>query len=119
MDDQTTAEPGGSGTQGSARPESGSYPPPPEAPPEPAPQPAPQPQAAPQEPPQPQQAPASQPTYQPPVVEAPPERDRGRRTLGIVLIALGVVFLVNQFIAWDIFWPVILIAIGLIVLFRR
>lgn len=108
MDENTTPEPDGPGTEGSALPEARPYPsPPPSA--ETPPQPAPQPQAAPQ----------PQPQSPPPVVEEPREKDRGRRTLGIVLIALGVVFLVNQFIAWDIFWPLILIALGLVVLFRR
>ncbi|MHB9150133.1 MAG: LiaI-LiaF-like domain-containing protein [Thermoleophilia bacterium] len=63
--------------------------------------------------------PQPQPQPQPAPVAARPEKDRGRRTLGIVLIVIGVVFLVNQYIAWDVFWPVILIALGLFIWFRR
>ncbi|MHB8869770.1 MAG: LiaI-LiaF-like domain-containing protein [Thermoleophilia bacterium] len=104
MDERTTPDQEPTAGEGYAPPEalSGGTTPPVEAAPQPAPVP-----------------PAPHTQSPPPVVEPPRERDRGRRTLGIVLIALGVVFLVNQFIAWDIFWPVILIVIGLIVLFRR
>ena len=109
MDEHTTPDREPTAGEGYAPPEapSGGTPPHVEAAPQPAPvPPAPHTQSPP-------------PVVEPPVVEPHRERDRGRRTLGIVLIALGAVFLVNQFIAWDIFWPVILIVIGLIVLFRR
>ena len=44
--------------------------------------------------------------------------------VGIVLVALGAYFLLANLgylsgFRWDLFWPVILIAIGLLVLFRR
>ena len=44
--------------------------------------------------------------------------------LGIILVALGAYFLVSnlgllQGFRWDLFWPAVLIAVGLFVLFRR
>jgi hypothetical protein len=39
--------------------------------------------------------------------------------LGIILIVIGILFLFNQFINWDVFWPVVLIALGLVIWFRR
>jgi len=43
---------------------------------------------------------------------------------GVILIALGAYFLIANLgflsgFRWDVFWPVVLIAIGLLVLFRR
>lgn len=122
MDENTTSEQAPYGAEGSAPPEaqpSGSAQPPTEAPPQQAAGPAAPPPTQPQPQAQPQPTPPPQVHTPQPVVEEPREKDRGRRTLGIILIALGVVFLVNQFIAWDVFWPLILIAIGLVVLFRR
>ncbi len=76
-----------------------------------------------------QSAPPQQPPPQDPRPKAPappdqappprPERDKNRRTVGIVLIAIGAVFLVNQFIQWEIFWPVLLIGLGVFFLLRR
>ncbi|MBE0475900.1 MAG: PspC domain-containing protein [Coriobacteriia bacterium] len=46
---------------------------------------------------------------------------RGGTTAGLVLIALGVVFLLQRFIGFDILglWPLILIAAGIWIMFRR
>jgi uncharacterized membrane protein len=76
------------------------------------------------------QVPAQQPPQQPP--PPPPQQaapapakeskdrgDRGRRTGGIILIVLGVLFLLNQFIDWGLLWPVVLIGLGLLIWFRR
>lgn len=61
------------------------------------------------------------PTWQPgtPGLPAPP-RPRPRGLVGgLVLIALGVLFLIQQLVApnwtWDVFWPVLLIVIGVAV----
>ena len=61
-----------------------------------------------------------------PVTVQPPAQDesRSRAPVGaFVLIALGVIFLLNEFglfnFNWDRFWPLILIAVGLAMLFRR
>jgi phage shock protein C len=77
--------------------------------------------------------PVQPPTYYPP--SAPPQaprpgwehehhhhRNRGGLTGGIILIVLGLLFLAQQFVpGLDLFrlWPLVLIAIGLSIIFRR
>jgi phage shock protein PspC (stress-responsive transcriptional regulator) len=84
-------------------------------------------------PPTPPPPPASGASPPPPHPASPPERGwlgpgfRGRPRgvgAGIILIALGAYFLVANVgllsgFRWDIFWPLVLIAIGLLVLVRR
>jgi phage shock protein C len=57
-----------------------------------------------------------------------PERSGGgsgrQRTAGVILVALGILFLAGQMglfrlIRWDVMWPVILIAVGIGLLFRN
>ncbi len=69
----------------------------------------------------------------PPAAAAPPrpveepaeteeDHDRPRRTVGIILIALGAWFFLDQFFDfwnWGELWPVLLILLGLLLLFRR
>lgn len=48
--------------------------------------------------------------------------DSGSKTVGFILVAIGVVFLANQLIPdfdWDYVWPAMLIAIGGYLLFKR
>ncbi len=62
-----------------------------------------------------------------PEYDATPARSRwgrGRTLLGGVLIAMGVLFLLNSLGAlfwwrWDIFWPVVIIAVGVAILASR
>ena len=66
-------------------------------------------------------------TIQTPVVPAPvdPEAaERRRATFGYVLIALGAVFLfanagVFRIVRWDLAWPLVFIAIGVLLLAQR
>jgi len=89
--------------------------PPPPPPYTPASTPPPQPQA-------PQTAPSAQ---QPPAAPYEPTRDqishRRRNTIAVVLIVLGVVSLLGQFLpswSWDKWWPLILILIGVFIIFQ-
>lgn len=50
--------------------------------------------------------------------------DRRRNTIGYVLLALGLVFLVGnlgafRFIQWNVAWPLVLIALGVLLLVQR
>lgn len=81
----------------------------------PASTPPPQPQA-------PQPAPSAQ---QPPAAPPEPSPDqishRRRNTAAVVLIVLGVVFLLGQFLpswSWDKWWPLILILVGVFIIFQ-
>jgi len=51
-----------------------------------------------------------------------PERRRGSVVLGLVFVALGVVFLLDEvwpdLVAWKYVWPIALIAVGLAILLR-
>jgi uncharacterized membrane protein len=94
------------------------YSPPTEAPPTEAPQ-------APAAPP----APQAVPSWTPPVTPPPDRHHGGSREArsggvlgGVILIVLGLIFLANQFIPGiDIgrLWPLILVAIGIGIIFRR
>lgn len=59
-----------------------------------------------------------------PYISAPPSNST-RRTVGLVLLLAGIFFLVNEFVDlpdWISFaklWPLVLIAIGLVILFGR
>jgi hypothetical protein len=71
------------------------------------------------------QAPQATPSVQPPTAAYEPSRDqishRRRNTAALVLIVLGVVFLVGQFLpswSWDKWWPLILILIGAYIIFQ-
>jgi hypothetical protein len=66
----------------------------------------------------------------PPVTPPPPpfrdlaRREQRQRTAGIILIALGVLFLAGQsglfwWIQWRYVWPLVLIAIGVGILLRQ
>lgn len=63
-----------------------------------------------------------------PVLPAPPEdpeaTERRRAAFGLVLIALGAIFLfgnagVFRIVRWDLAWPIVLIAIGALLLAQR
>ena len=63
-----------------------------------------------------------------PAYSAPPvsahDADRRRNTIGYVLVALGFIFLVGnlgafRFVQWQLIWPAVLIAIGVLVLVQR
>ena len=62
-----------------------------------------------------------------PEYDAPPAEQRwgrGRTLLGGVLVVMGVLFLLNSLGAlywwrWDIFWPVVIIAVGVAILASR
>jgi uncharacterized membrane protein HdeD (DUF308 family) len=63
------------------------------------------------------------PTEHPEVTQSDSSRNdrKGRVTGGIILVVLGVLFLLQNFFPWfrfEQFWPVILIVIGLVLLFR-
>jgi phage shock protein PspC (stress-responsive transcriptional regulator) len=50
--------------------------------------------------------------------------DRGRNTIGYVLVALGLIFLLSnagafRFVQWQIVWPLVLVAIGVLLLVQR
>ncbi len=72
-------------------------------------------------------APPPPPPAPPTTGEQPPEwerrpRRRGGLLAGIVLIAIGLILLAQQFYPWlgiDRLWPVVLIVIGLGIIFRR
>jgi phage shock protein PspC (stress-responsive transcriptional regulator) len=64
--------------------------------------------------------------------EAPPyaapsngeEADRRRATIGYVLVALGVIFLLSnagafRFIQWNLVWPLVVIALGALLIIQR
>jgi phage shock protein C len=66
---------------------------------------------------------SSPPTYTPPAF-APEYRRRRQKTAGVILIALGLIFLAGQlgifnWIAWRYLWPLVLIAIGTGLLLRQ
>ena len=76
-------------------------------------------------PPQSQAPQASPSAQQPPAAPYEPSRDqishRRRNTVAVVLIVLGVVFLMGQFLpswSWDKWWPLILILIGVFIIFQ-
>jgi ethanolamine transporter EutH len=52
----------------------------------------------------------------------PPERTSGAVALGLLFVALGAFFLVDEiwsdFLAWKYIWPIVLIAVGAAVLLR-
>lgn len=50
--------------------------------------------------------------------------DRSRTTLGYILVALGLIFLLGnagafRFVQWQIVWPIVLIALGALLLVQR
>ena len=52
------------------------------------------------------------------------DSDRRRNTIGFVLVALGLVFLLSnvgafRFVQWQVVWPLVLVAIGVILLVQR
>ena len=54
----------------------------------------------------------------------PHDADRRRNTAGYVLIALGFVFLIGnmgafRFFRWDILWPVVIVAVGVLLVVQR
>lgn len=64
---------------------------------------------------------AAQTTQITPVPEDPEAAERRRATFGLVLIALGAIFLfgnagVFRIVRWDLAWPLVLIAIGALLL---
>ena len=76
-------------------------------------------------PPPPQAPPAAPGAQQPPAPPYEPSRDqishRRRNTVAVVLILLGVVSLMGQFLpswSWDKWWPLILILIGVFIIFQ-
>jgi len=73
------------------------------------------PQPPPQLPPFPPEAPAA-----PGPADADEVHRRRRSTIGIVLVVLGVVFLVGQYVdVWRWAWPVVLIVLGVLLIFRE
>ena len=70
---------------------------------------------------------SSDPTATAPILPAPtdPEAaERRRATFGLVLIALGAIFLLSnaglfRLVRWDLAWPLVLIAIGALLLAQR
>ncbi len=70
-----------------------------------------------------------EPAYVPNPWETPPpyvDHDRvanRQRTAGVILVVLGLLFFAQQSgffrVQWDMFWPLILVAIGVALLFRR
>lgn len=76
-------------------------------------------------PPQPQAPQATPSAQQPPAAPYEPTHDqishRRRNTAAVVLIILGVVFLLGQFLpswSWDKWWPLVLILIGVYIIFQ-
>jgi len=68
--------------------------------------------------------PASQTTPVVPAPEDPEAAERRRAAFGIVLIALGAIFLfsnagVFRIVRWDLAWPLVLIAVGALLLAQR
>jgi phage shock protein C len=66
---------------------------------------------------------ATEPGEEPvPASTEPPERMRGAVLLGLVFVALGAFFLVDEIwadvLAWKYVWPIALIAVGAVVLLR-
>lgn len=66
---------------------------------------------------------ATEPGEEPvPASTEPPERTRGAVLLGLVFVALGAFFLVDEIwadvLAWKYVWPIALIAVGAVVLLR-
>lgn len=64
------------------------------------------------------------PTPTPPPPADPAAAERNRAAFGIVLVALGVIFLfsnagVFRIVRWDLAWPLVLIAIGALLLAQR
>jgi phage shock protein C len=64
------------------------------------------------------------PSEAPPFVRDPARREQRQRTAGIILIALGILFLAGQsgifwWIEWRYMWPLVLIAIGVGILVRQ
>jgi hypothetical protein len=60
----------------------------------------------------------------PPPSGSSPQRTRGGIVVGVVLIALGVWFLLQnlgllEWWRWDLFWPAVIILLGLALLVRR
>jgi phage shock protein C len=52
------------------------------------------------------------------------DADRRRNTIGYVLVALGLVFLLSnvgafRFVQWSLVWPLVLVAIGVLLLVQR
>ena len=52
------------------------------------------------------------------------DADRRRNTIGYVLVALGLVFLLNsvgafRFVQWQYVWPLVLVAVGVLLLVQR
>jgi len=52
------------------------------------------------------------------------DADRRRNTIGYVLVALGIVFLLSnvgafRFVQWSLVWPIVLVAIGVLLLVQR
>jgi phage shock protein C len=72
-------------------------------------------------------APTGDPAATSPVTTAPPDpeaAERRRAAVGLVLIALGAIFLfgnagVFRIVRWDLAWPLVLIAIGALLLAQR
>ena len=70
---------------------------------------------------------STDPTATPPIVRAPedPEAaERRRSAFGLVLIALGAIFLLGnagifRIVRWDLAWPLVLIAIGALLIAQR
>ena len=57
-------------------------------------------------------------------VHANGDADRRRNTIGYVLVALGLVFLLSnvgafRFVQWQFVWPLVLVAIGVLLLVQR
>lgn len=49
-------------------------------------------------------------------------RERRRRSAGLLLVGLGVIFLIRRILPWQFFyfsWPLLLVAIGLFLMFRN
>lgn len=67
-------------------------------------------------------APAAPPPVDPAVREA--EAERRRTTVGYLLIAIGIIFFVNnaggfRFVQWQFIWPLVLVGVGVLFLVQR